>query len=234
MMNTFIKNRKKDIKLSIFNPDFTCDEKVYFFLSAYMNTEWETILDYGAGNSPYRSFFKYKKYITADVCQNDLNNIDLIIKDNSNSLDIKNDSFDLILCMDVLEHVEDIKYVIAELYRVLKKEGVLIINMPFIYREHEMPYDYARYTSIAINHRLSESGFKKINVTKYGNLYFTLYSLWNEFTVKNNECKPTLIEKISRKLFNLFFLPLLNCTLFRINSKANDSIYHHLFIIASK
>ncbi len=41
----------------------------------------------------------------------------------------KSESFDLILCSDVLEHVND-KQAIKEMYRVLKKEGHLILMVP--------------------------------------------------------------------------------------------------------
>lgn len=41
-----------------------------------------------------------------------------------------NDSFDAVLCYDVLEHVEDLERTLAEVYRVLKPAGLLLTVFP--------------------------------------------------------------------------------------------------------
>jgi len=46
-------------------------------------------------------------------------------------LDIPDDSFDLIICYHILEHVEEDLKAMQELYRVMKKSGVCIIQTPF-------------------------------------------------------------------------------------------------------
>ena len=48
---------------------------------------------------------------------------------NAENLPFADSSFDLILCSEVLEHVEDTK-AIAEVLRILKPQGVLIITVP--------------------------------------------------------------------------------------------------------
>jgi len=47
------------------------------------------------------------------------------------NLSFKNESFDVIISNDVFEHVPDIKKTIKEAYRVLRKNGFLIISIPF-------------------------------------------------------------------------------------------------------
>ena len=42
----------------------------------------------------------------------------------------KNNTFDLVVCLEVIEHVEEQEKVICEMKRVLKKEGMLIISTP--------------------------------------------------------------------------------------------------------
>ena len=44
-----------------------------------------------------------------------------------------NNKFDLILCVDVMEHIEDDVKVFQNFYTALKKDGFLIINTPSIY-----------------------------------------------------------------------------------------------------
>lgn len=151
------------------------------------------------------------------------------------SIDIKDNAVDLILCMDVLEHCDNLSFILKDLNRVLLNDGIIIINLPFLYREHEMPYDYARYTSSAIQEIMTDAGYREITIKKYGNLYFTLYSLWNESVIKYGEnYQDNLPGKLLRKSFNWILLPLMNLTLFRIPLSIDDGIFHHLFITARK
>ena len=46
------------------------------------------------------------------------------------NLPFKDDSFDKILCLDVLEHIENDFLACSEFSRVLKKQGTLIIHVP--------------------------------------------------------------------------------------------------------
>jgi ubiquinone/menaquinone biosynthesis C-methylase UbiE len=55
----------------------------------------------------------------------------------------ENERFDSILSTEVLEHVFNIDELLQEFNRVLKKGNN---NNPFTWEEHEMPYDFARYT----------------------------------------------------------------------------------------
>ena len=43
---------------------------------------------------------------------------------------LKNNSFNLIFCNHVLEHITDHEKAISELYRILKKGGILIAQVP--------------------------------------------------------------------------------------------------------
>lgn len=45
-------------------------------------------------------------------------------------LPFKDNSFDIVLCTEVIEHVNDQKGVINEIFRVLKKDGYLVITTP--------------------------------------------------------------------------------------------------------
>jgi SAM-dependent methyltransferase len=55
-------------------------------------------------------------------------------------------SFDTILCNAVLEHVEKVDEVVAELARVLRPGGHAVIAVPFLQPYHECPSDFRRYT----------------------------------------------------------------------------------------
>ncbi len=77
-------------------------------------------------------------------------------------------SFDAVLCNQVLEHVFNPHEFVAEMHRVLKPGGRLVLTVPFVWDEHEQPFDYARYSSFGLRALFEEKGFvierhKKIN-----------------------------------------------------------------------
>lgn len=63
------------------------------------------------------------------------------------SLPFKDDTFDTILFLQVLEYVDDPRKAFSEISRVLRKDGKLILSVPFLYPIHDAPYDQARYTA---------------------------------------------------------------------------------------
>jgi SAM-dependent methyltransferase len=80
----------------------------------------------------------------------------------------EDETFDIIVCNAILEHVENPQQAIAELYRVLKKEGRIWIEVPFNQPYHPSPNDYWRVTPEGIKIWMRDfneldSGFFKIH-----------------------------------------------------------------------
>jgi SAM-dependent methyltransferase len=67
---------------------------------------------------------------------------------------------------EVFEHIFSPHQVLAELHRVLRPGGTILISIPFVFREHEKPFDFARYTSFGIRHLLIECGFSIQQIEK--------------------------------------------------------------------
>ncbi|WP_343664516.1 class I SAM-dependent methyltransferase [Chryseobacterium mucoviscidosis] len=61
-----------------------------------------------------------------------------------NDIACKDETFDLIICYHILEHIIDDKKAMSELYRVLKKNGTVVIQTPF--KEGEIYEDYSIVT----------------------------------------------------------------------------------------
>lgn len=61
-------------------------------------------------------------------------------------------SFEFILCTEVLEHLHTPHQAIAEMSRVLKPGGTLILTTRFVFPIHDAPHDYFRYTTYGLQH----------------------------------------------------------------------------------
>ena len=229
------KKLRRNAAISIIDPDYAVIEHQLEYMSRFTQNRYRCILDYGAGNSPYKSSFNFDGYITADIEQNRSENIDIIVDKNNPVIDLKSESVDLILCMDVLEHVYDDKKILKMLLALLEQGGTMMLSLPFLYREHEYPYDYRRYTSSGIRALLAEAGFSDIQVTKIGNPFFVAWNVCYERQLKNYERDETgFVERIMWKIVNRTILPILNCTLFKTKCKEADGIFSRMLVIARK
>lgn len=81
--------------------------------------------------APEQVFFsKFKTFSHWDYTTTDLHSPLADIKADICALPFNNDQYDLIFCNHVLEHIPDDKKAMEELYRVLKKGGTLIAQVP--------------------------------------------------------------------------------------------------------
>lgn len=94
-------------------------------------------------------------------------------------------SFDHIECMSVLEHCRRPWMVAESLERMLKSDGTILVTVPFVWREHNHPSDYFRFTPAAIR-----SLFPRIEwqALMYGN--HKLYSEGKVPTMKDADGLP--------------------------------------------
>ena len=109
--------------------------------------------------------------------------------------------FDAILCIAVLEHVENPEEVVPELYRVLKPGGHLILEVPFLQPEHKVPTDFQRYTKDGLVRLVSHNGFSVERVKGLFTVYHTLY--WQVYVWLH------LKRNVGYRLLRLVLLPLL-------------------------
>ena len=70
--------------------------------------------------------------------------------------------FDVVFCLEVLEHVSNGKDSIANIYSWLRDGGKIVASTPFLFPIHDAPYDYIRYTE----HGLAKlfSNYREVNI----------------------------------------------------------------------
>jgi SAM-dependent methyltransferase len=118
------------------------------------------VLDAGAGNAPYRALFAHCEYRTQDWTASvhpGARDADFVA--DLHALPIEDATFDFVLCTEVLEHVAEPTRVLAELARILRPGGGLLLTVPFVFELHEEPHDHYRYTSHALRRLLGDAGF---------------------------------------------------------------------------
>lgn len=78
----------------------------------------------------------------------------------AHNIPLKDGSVDGVILQYVLEHVENPKRVVMEVYRVLNSNGHVFAETPFLQQVHEGPYDFTRFTKNG--HRILFKDFEEI------------------------------------------------------------------------
>ena len=122
-----------------------------FFETRFGSRRTGHLLDLGAGLKPYAVLYEsyFAECVSVDHPHSQ-HDVDVDILASAESLPIAAESFDCILCTEVLEHCGDPDAALAEMRRVLKPGGLVFLTTPFLVSLHEMPYDFYRYTPSAI------------------------------------------------------------------------------------
>jgi len=106
--------------------------------------EQRVALDIGSDKSPYREFLSKKKFKVSTLDVDDGQGAEYV--GTAEDTRLSDNSFDLVLCTQVLEHCQDPFRGIDEIQRILKPGGFAIISVPHIWFYHPHPSDYWRFT----------------------------------------------------------------------------------------
>ncbi|MBC7556952.1 MAG: class I SAM-dependent methyltransferase [Chryseobacterium sp.] len=159
--------------------------------------------------APEQSFFKrFRKMKNLDYLTADLFSPIVDVKADILDLPFENESFDVVFCNHVLEHIEDDKKAMSELYRVMKPGGWGIIQVPmknslektyedFTIKDpkerqkHFGQYDHVRWYGMDYFQRLESVGF---NVEKkFYSQKFTAEDR-KRFGLMENEILPVVFK----------------------------------------
>jgi SAM-dependent methyltransferase len=174
---TALRGRSKRLQ------EFVADQpleraSIYMFVAeqAELLASDSRVIDIGAGDAPYRELFAEHRYTTLDwEGTPHSGSVDLL--GDARSIPVGEDTFDVVLCTQVLEHLPRPLEALREFLRVLVPGGLLIATAPFVWEEHEAPYDFFRYTRYGIATLLNDAGFDEVEVRPRTDCFTTLAQL---------------------------------------------------------
>lgn len=188
------------------------------------------ILDAGAGELQYKKWCTHLEYTSQDfnqydgkgdgkglqTSQFDTSQIDIV--SDITAIPVPDECFDAVMCIEVLEHVPDPNRAVAELTRILKKGGILIITAPFCSITHFAPYHFATGFNQYFYRQVLGPKFEIIDLQANGNAY--------EFIAQEVMRIPSISQLYSKKrlnIFQMFWLFMALRVLNRLNNIKNTS-----------
>ena len=133
------------------------------------------VLDAGAGQCVYASYFSQHRYESVDYCEGNKKYGEINYVCQLHETPLEEESFDLMLLTQVLEHVAEPASVLKEMHRLLKPGCRLWLSAPLCWEEHEQPADFYRYTQFGLRHLLAQAGFTIVELEWTAGYYATLW-----------------------------------------------------------
>ena len=166
------------------------DRRLWKLLNPEFLIKDMSVLDFSPSRSLYRKIKKQPgiNYQSNDISGDFIAELSLDITDTR----LSDETYDLVICYHVLEHVKDDLKAMMELYRIIKKNGYVIIQTPF--KEGETYEDFSKtapterlkyfgqkdhvriYSVSGLKSRLEKTGFK-VEVRKYSEETNNYYGL---------------------------------------------------------
>jgi SAM-dependent methyltransferase len=144
------------------------------------------VLDAGCGEQPFKRILQSLgwSYTSLDVQQNYQGTVDIVTAlDAPLPANSPFGEFQLVLCLEVLEHVFDWPTAISNLAAYLAPGGTLLLTAPFVYELHEEPYDFWRPTPHALAHAVEKAGLQVMSQHRLGDGWDVLGTVMSTMAV---------------------------------------------------
>lgn len=160
------------------------------------------VLDVGCGTKPYRHLIPATRYVGLDVDTPEARRrggADVFY--DGKVFPFSDGGFDAVLCSQVFEHVFTPQKFLAEIHRVLRPGGRLLLSVPFVWDEHEQPADFGRYSSFGLRAVLIEAGFEIVEARKSLPDARALFQLWNAYLYKVTRTRHRVLNALATLVF---------------------------------
>lgn len=172
------------------------------------------VLDIGCGGQPWRWMLKSAQaYLGLDL-QEVNEKFGYLQKSNmayynGRHFPLKNESFDHIICTEVLEHVLEPEEFLKECHRCLKKGGTLFLTVPFSARYHYIPHDFWRFTPAGLKVLFERVGLSSFQLHHLGTDASVIISKINLLILKLLlPSRGGPVSRLIKIFFGMMLLPL--------------------------
>lgn len=138
------------------------------------------LIDIGCGAKPYKALLA--PYVTEHVgvdhemTLHGKSNVDLF--GTAYQIPVGDESFDSAVCTFVLEHLEEPELALRECRRVLKRGGMAVYGVPFIWHLHEEPRDFYRFSKYGLQYLFKKTGFEIVELKALSGFWGTFGQLF--------------------------------------------------------
>jgi SAM-dependent methyltransferase len=156
------------------------------FLKKHSDKYKGQLYDLGCGEAPHKEFFlSYAEgYIGVDWTGSYHNTHADISADLNLELPIDSEVADTVISMSVMEHLREPQTMLNEANRILKPGGNLVMQVPWQWWLHEVPYDFFRYTPYGLKYMLEKAGFTDVAVEPQSGFFSMWFLKFNYFSLR--------------------------------------------------
>jgi SAM-dependent methyltransferase len=148
------------------------------------------LLDIGCGHKPYAGLFvnQISAHLGIDypltVAQHMSGSYlmpDVDVYGTGEALPLKRNSIDTVLCTQVMEHSPEPDRAMAEMARVLRPGGYLLLTVPQEWGLHQEPHDYYRYTRYGLDYLAHKHGLEIEYIEARGGFWAMMGQRWSAY-----------------------------------------------------
>ena len=234
LLNKIYKKQQFDPSIIswFINPFYFVRKRIYNSVKSNALALNGKLLDFGCGRKPYKELFNTTHYIGLDIEQEGHDHTDepIDVFYDGKTIPFPNNYFDSCFSSQVFEHVFELNHSIKEIHRVLKPGGKALFIVPFVWDEHEIPYDFARYSSFGLKYILEKHQFKIIKHEKDSHFFEVLIQLWCLYLYNLLDTK----NKYGNILITLVFISpftLLGCILKIIFPRIRSLYFNNVYLV---
>jgi len=204
-----LKNKIRRVILTDVETNNGTDRQEWILKTIKSIPSGKRLLDAGAGECQFKDACSHLQYVSQDFGkyngEGDSAGIQTKTWDNSKldivgdiiDINVPDNSFDVILCIEVFEHIPDPLSAIKEFSRILKPGGELILTSPFCSMTHFAPYHFCTgFSKYFYETNLTKFGFEITELRSNGSFF--------DFVAQDIKNIPFVTEKYTNKKVSLF------------------------------
>jgi SAM-dependent methyltransferase len=228
-LNDVTQQGRERLYPSLINPNWLVlreRRRIFERWLAQLPSDQLDVLDVGGRIQPYRVLIanRLRRYVAIDLRLTPL--VDVLAR--GEQLPLRDAAFNLVICTQVLEYVAQPSLVFAEMHRVLRPGGTLLLSMPsacVVDSEGEC----WRFLPAGLRHLLS--GFTRVQIVAEGS------SVAGFFRTVNTCLDMFVRSPVARSVYRYSFCPLLNLTgavAEKLSGRRNQQFVVNYSVLAEK